>query len=68
MTGARKSDETVLAMLRLRCGGWSSAQVARHMGLKDDWVRNATRRVIIDDLAHSGEPADAVMAGYGWRV
>lgn len=60
------SDEAVLDMVRRRCAGESSGQIAARYGIPSEKARVATTRVRNADLEESGEPARVILAAY-WR-
>ena len=60
----RAEDERLLDALRLRREGVPPREIAYlHMTTRDA-ILGATRRVLVADLAQSGEPEDVVRAGY----
>lgn len=61
---SRQDDEMLLAWLRLRGEGLSSAQVAMIYGVTPERVRTATQRVSIHDIVMDGARA---ARAYPWR-
>lgn len=60
----RAEDERLLDALRLRAEGVAPREIADLHKTTRDAVMGATRRVLVADLAQSGEPEDVVRAGY----
>jgi hypothetical protein len=59
----RWSDEALLAWVKGRSSGMSSAKIAAMCGAREEYVRVATNRVLRDDMKHSGPH----VANYYWN-
>lgn len=58
------ADDLTLAMVRMRADGATVAQIARQLGLREQYVSTATNRVMRADMAESGED----VSGFYWQV
>lgn len=61
---SRSADDLTLLLVRHRCSGMTTQQIADRTGLTDTYIRTATNRVLEADTAESGED---VAAAY-WPV
>jgi hypothetical protein len=53
-TAERAGDERLLWMIGQRCAGVTSDAIANRLGVRPEYVRTATFRVMQADMAHEG--------------
>jgi hypothetical protein len=66
MTRAR--DEQIIEMCALHAEGYSYKQIGEIMGLSKNAAISAVRKVMLADMAESGEPPSRVRAAYEWTA
>lgn len=59
---SRDKDERDLAICAMRYNGWSYKEIGEKVGCGKNAAIGTVRRVLRDDLKHSGEPAAVVEA------
>nr|WP_010400598.1 sigma factor-like helix-turn-helix DNA-binding protein [Paracoccus sp. TRP] len=66
MSITRQTDERDLLILSRACAGETLAAIADSLGITKEYVRTIARRVLVADLAESGEPESVVRPAYPW--
>ena len=62
----RSSDNLMLSLLALRRDGVGTTKIAKRFGLRENYVRIATNRIMAAYLAESGESSGVIRWSY-WQ-